>query len=113
VWFLKQASFFLVESFDDIPRIMADIKQKIPRANITISSITSLLEITNDDKLWTETRNMKRHLTACQDCLREIGIILNVDSFKKCSKAISDTKSHIHETRDRDREQQSADLPEA
>jgi hypothetical protein len=75
------------------------------RANIIISSIPLLFEITNDDELSTEIRNMKRDLTARQDLVQEIGITRNGNLFKKCSKAISDTKSQIHEALDRDQEQ--------
>jgi hypothetical protein len=47
---------------------------------------------------------MKQQVLQSQEFLREMGILLNVDSFKKCSRAISELRSQLDETKSRERQ---------
>ncbi|KAK8886138.1 hypothetical protein M9Y10_041598 [Tritrichomonas musculus] len=84
-----------IESFDDIPRVFADLKQQISKSNSIMTKLKNILQVKNDDDLINEAKNLKQDNNALQEFLKEMTETLNVTSLKKCSKAISELKEEI------------------
>jgi hypothetical protein len=95
---------FPIESLDDIPRVFADLKQKISKSASTILTVTAILNSQHEDEVVNEIRSMKQQSVSIQEFFKEVSVLMNVDSLKKCLKQIPDTKYQVEEFRTRERQ---------
>jgi hypothetical protein len=93
-----------IELFEEIPRVFADLKQRLSKSKSTISRVTAILNSRNEDELLNEVRSMKQQSVSLQDFLKEVSVLMNVDSLKKCLRQILDMKSQLEEFRARERQ---------
>jgi hypothetical protein len=86
-----------VDSFEEIPHVLADLTQRSSKFGLILSELMSICQSKSEDELLAEARTVKQQSSFYQDLVRDISPILRVDSSKKYLRIIMDMKSQLND----------------
>lgn len=91
----QSSRYCTLESFEDIPRALADMKQQISKNSVIVSKLKNILQIKGDDDLLVEIRSMKQDNTSLKEFLKVTSETINATTLRKCSKVIAELKEQV------------------